>query len=131
MTKKAEKVYQFKIWLMDIEPQIWRKFEVFSNIPLDKLHIIIQAVMGWKNAHFHGFNAGGGIRYGKLDPDSDGYNDEILDESKAKLTNLVTKPKDRFTYDYDYGDGWSHMVELLKIREPQDNAQCPVCLEGS
>ena len=129
-TNKPEKIYRLEIWLMDIEPRIWRTFEVASNVRLDKLNMIIQDVMGWTNSHMHEFSAGGGVRYGKPYPDCDDYNDEMLDESKAKLTDLVNRTKDRFMYEYDFGDGWSHMVELVEINKPQKGATYPVCLAG-
>lgn len=47
MAKKPEKIYQLEIWLNEVEPRIWRKFEVPYNIRLDKLHDVIQTVMGW------------------------------------------------------------------------------------
>ena len=132
MAKKTDKtgnIFQLKIWLDEIEPLIWRKFEVPSNIRLDKFNEIIQVVMGWTNSHLHEFDANG-VRYGALYPDGNDYNEDMLDESKAKLTDLVNQPKDRFRYEYDFGDGWGHIVELLEIREPQENAKWPVCLEG-
>ena len=114
--------------LDEIEPRIWRKFEVASDIRLDKLHNVIQGVMGWMNSHLHEFDADG-VRYGELSSFDD-YNEDMLDERKARLTDLVIRPKDRFTYDYDFGDGWHHIVELVEIREPQKNIRYPVCLEG-
>ena len=128
-TNKPEKIYQLKIWLGEIEPRIWRKFEVPSNIRLDKLNEIIQGVMGWTNSHLHEFNADG-VQYGAPYPESDDYNEDMLDESKARLTDLVIRPKDRFAYEYDFGDGWNHIVELVEIREPQENVKYPVCLNG-
>jgi hypothetical protein len=129
MAKKPEEIYQLKIWLGEIEPRIWRKFEVPSNTRLDKLNEIIQGVMGWTNSHLHEFSADG-VRYGAHYPDGNDYNDGMLDESKARLTDLVSRPKERFRYEYDFGDGWGHIVKLLEIREPQENVKYPVCLEG-
>jgi len=36
-----------KIELLDIEPAIWRRFVVPANITLDRLHDVIQIIMGW------------------------------------------------------------------------------------
>jgi hypothetical protein len=41
-----ERFYLLKIQLLDIEPAIWRRFVVPANITLDRLHDIIQIVMG-------------------------------------------------------------------------------------
>ncbi|SPF45910.1 hypothetical protein SBF1_3410010 [Candidatus Desulfosporosinus infrequens] len=42
-----EITYQLKISLVDIEPPIWRRIIVQSNITFFKLHKIIQAAFGW------------------------------------------------------------------------------------
>ncbi|MFC1781806.1 hypothetical protein ACFLZ8_06055, partial [Planctomycetota bacterium] len=40
--KKTGKIYHLEIWLMDIEPRIWRKFAVRPYMRLDRLHMVIQ-----------------------------------------------------------------------------------------
>jgi hypothetical protein len=127
---KSAQIYQLEIWLMDVEPRIWRKFEVRSDIRLDKLHDVIQRVMGWTDSHLHSFNAGGGVEYGMLDPDDMYDDDNMQDERKAKLMHLVNKPRDRFTYVYDFGDNWEHMVELVEIKDVQQGAKYPICIVG-
>ena len=129
MAKKPEKVYQLKIWLDEIEPCIWRKFEVASNVRLDQFHEIIQIIMGWTNSHLHSFKVGED-EYNMPDPDNESFNEGLLDERKAKLTDLVARPKDRFVYVYDFGDNWEHVVELIEIKEPQKGVKYPVCLDG-
>ncbi|MCF8010945.1 MAG: plasmid pRiA4b ORF-3 family protein [Clostridiales bacterium] len=47
--------YIMKIWLRDIEPPIWRRFQVPGNISLYKLHQIIQIVMRWQDYHLFQF----------------------------------------------------------------------------
>ncbi len=41
-----KRFYLLKIQLLDIEPAIWRRFVVPANITLDRLHDVIQIVMG-------------------------------------------------------------------------------------
>ena len=41
---------QLHIELTGIEPAIWRRVVVPAAIPLDKLHKVIQAAMGWSNS---------------------------------------------------------------------------------
>jgi len=41
-------MYLLKIRLLDVEPEIWRRFVVPASITLDRLHDIIQIVMGCK-----------------------------------------------------------------------------------
>jgi hypothetical protein len=42
-------VYQMKVKLTDIEPPIWRRFLVTGEHSLYRLHLILQAIMGWEN----------------------------------------------------------------------------------
>jgi hypothetical protein len=129
-SSKSGQIYQLEIWLMDIEPRIWRKFELRSDIRLDRLHDIIQQVMGWTDSHLHSFNAGDGTEYGMPDPDDMFDNNDMLDEKKAKLTDLLARPKDRFIYVYDFGDNWEHVVELAEIKEAEPGVKYPLCLAG-
>src|SRR5262245_9037788 len=54
----AERLYQFKITLLDMQPAIWRRIQV-KDCTLDKLHEHIQTAMGWTNSHLHDFKIGG------------------------------------------------------------------------
>jgi hypothetical protein len=47
--------YLLKIHLVDIEPVIWRRFVAPASITLDRLHDVIQIVMGWTDSHLHKF----------------------------------------------------------------------------
>jgi hypothetical protein len=71
----AERLYQFKITLKDIQPPIWRRIQV-KDCSLDKLHEHIQTAMGWTNSHLHQFTIGG-ILYGDPDLLCEGWEDEI------------------------------------------------------
>ncbi|CAA7393987.1 plasmid pRiA4b ORF-3 family protein [Chryseobacterium fistulae] len=51
-------IIQFKITLLETNPPIWRRVLVDKNTLFEKLHHIIQAVMGWENSHLHEFNIG-------------------------------------------------------------------------
>ena len=53
-----ERFYLLKIQLLDIEPVIWRRFAVPASITLDRLHDVIQIVMGWTDSHLHEFTIG-------------------------------------------------------------------------
>ena len=53
-----ERLYLLKIRLLEIEPEIWRRFVVPADITLDRLHDVIQIVMGWTDSHLHEFTIG-------------------------------------------------------------------------
>jgi hypothetical protein len=54
----TEKRYLLKIKLLEIEPEIWRQFIVPADITLDRLHDVIQIVMGWTDSHLYEFIIG-------------------------------------------------------------------------
>jgi len=124
--KKLRNVYQIKISLRGIRPPIWRRLEVFSDITLDKLHLIFQLVMGWGNYHLHQFTIGG-EEYGQSDPDNDL---EVNDEKKVKLYQVVPGEKFKFSYEYDFGDYWEHMVLVEKILPVEKEKHYPNCSKG-
>jgi hypothetical protein len=50
-----KRFYLLKISLLEIEPEIWRRFAEPASISLDRLHDVIQLVMGWTDSHLHEF----------------------------------------------------------------------------
>ena len=119
-------IYQLKITLKDSRPPIWRRVQVSSDITLAKLHQIIQEVMGWYDCHLHEFRIGE-VTYGVPDPDAS-Y--EVKNERKIKLGEVLQKPKTKFRYSYDFGDGWEHEVLVEDILEADAKTRYPICLAG-
>jgi Plasmid pRiA4b ORF-3-like protein len=54
-TDQAEQVYQLRIWIRHISPQIWRRLFVHSDSTIAQLHDTLQIVFGWTNGHLHRF----------------------------------------------------------------------------
>jgi len=52
------------------------------------------------------------------------------DEDAITLAEVCPKPKSKLIYEYDFGDGWEHAVEVQKIVEAEKGVECPVCLAG-
>ena len=120
-------IYQLKITLKDSRPAIWRRFQVRSDVTLAKLHRIIQEVMGWFDGHLHQFIVGP-IYYGV--PDSDDLS-EIRDERKVRLDQILSVAGRRIVYEYDFGDGWEHIILLERILSPDPKTRYPRCLGGA
>ena len=113
--KQAEEVflYTFYIALFDIDPVIWRRFSVPSNITFDEFHEVIQLVMGWENYHLYNF------KYGPMEigiPDEEENFVEpggtFLDADEVHLSSIGLQPDDVMTYFYDFGDNWVHLLRL-------------------
>jgi hypothetical protein len=123
-------VYQMKLWLCDIEPPIWRRLEVPGEITLPRLHHVIQVAMGWEDYHLHEFRAGD-QRYEIPDPESLGDGVPSLDERRVKLNSIVQQVGTEFSYLYDFGDGWEHLLRLEAILPGNTGFQYPRCLDGA
>src|SRR5579862_168494 len=54
----AATIAQLKITLDDVKPAVLRRFAVPFDIRLDRLHLTIQAAMGWTNSHLYEIRAG-------------------------------------------------------------------------
>jgi hypothetical protein len=48
-------VFQLKVTLKDARPAIWRRLLVPADIPLDKLHFVLNEAVGWTCSHLHSF----------------------------------------------------------------------------
>ena len=125
----VSQVYQLKITLLGSQPPIWRRFQVPNDMNLAKLHQVIQLVMGWEDSHMHQFKVGK-TYYGATYPDDFDGMPETRDERKARLQELIARPKAKFVYEYDFGDSWEHEVVLEKILPSETGTTYPVCVEG-
>jgi len=119
-------IYQLKISLRDTKPPIWRRVQVLSSTTLQELHLIIQESMGWYNSHLHQFLIDG-VEYGEPAPEYDFY---VTDEAKVKLSKVVRGEKAKFSYTYDFGNGWYHTLLVEKILPCDPNVIYPICIEG-
>lgn len=117
---------QLKISLDYLEPEIWRRLLVPGDCTLSKLHDLFQAAMGWQDCHLHSFTIQD-RRYGVANPD---WDDDALDERRSRLTQIVAAG-DNFTYEYDFGDSWTHDVVVESIARNVEPLKHAVCLEGA
>ncbi len=121
-----ERVYLLKIELLDIEPAIWRRFVVPANITLDRLHDVIQIIMGWTDSHLHEFTIGK-KRYTE-DPES---KEDGLVSGRYRIGDLIKRKGRIFHYLYDFGDCWEHELVLEESRYFNQELRTElVCLEG-
>lgn len=117
-------ILQLKITLQDTKPPIWRRVLVEKSRTFYELHYIIQIAMGWQNSHLFEFEVGD-TRISLPEMEMEGK-----DAKKVKLGKLLTEPKQKFDYMYDFGDGWQHQVEVEKILPQEPGVVYPVCTDG-
>jgi hypothetical protein len=122
----AAEIYQIKVTLKGIKPPIWRRIQVPASITLPQLHRVLQVVMGWEDYHLHQFTIAH-ERYGEPDPD---FADDMINENRVRLGQVIRGEKARFLYEYDFGDSWEHELLIEKILPPDPAVPYPVCLTG-
>lgn len=125
------KILQLKITLQGSEkPPIWRMVQIPTNINFQQLHAIIQEAMGWMNAHLHQFHLGRQTPFFIGIPDPYDDSGETKDGRKVKINEYLTKEKDQIYYEYDFGDGWAHSIQVQEVLEAKTGIVYPHLLKG-
>ncbi len=133
----AATIARLKITLDDVKPVVLRRVEVPFDIRLDRLHLTIQAAMGWTNSHLYEIRAGG-VGWSTPYPDADWAGD-FIDARKARLGDILEDIGTKtLKYLYDFGDGWEHTIKVERSidREPGmplsalDRSQGPLPARG-
>ena len=127
--------YRVRITLDDVQPEVWRIVEVPSDVRLAALHPVVQAAMGWSDAHLHQFTAGDGPD----DPHPERYLTALdlaegevgVAEADVRLDELLQEPGDQVAYAYDFGDGWQHTLTLAEVAPRDDDAPAARCVDGA
>jgi len=76
------------------------------------------------------FDTGDRYYVTKLTPLGDPTEMEGEDEDAVTLAEVCPKVKSKLIYEYDFGDGWEHTIEVQKIVEPKPGVEYPLCLGG-
>lgn len=116
---------QLKITLRDVSPAIWRRVLVPSELTLLELHHVIQITMGWEDYHLHDFTINR-RRYAVPDPEDI---DDPIDERESRLKSIL-RTRQKFTYQYDFGDGWDHNIVVEKVVD-DPAIRDVVCIDGA
>jgi hypothetical protein len=123
-TPASSEIYQIKITLLGSKPPIWRRLLVPAEFNLGRLHDVLQAAMGWQDSHLHDFRIGS-ERYGVPDPE-----DDVPDERKVSLADVLGEIGGKAVYTYDFGDGWEHSVVVEDMVPRETGQKYPICVTG-
>lgn len=122
--------YRLRVSLVDSTPEIWREVDVDGRMSLRMLHIALQTIMGWRESHLHAFT--------DVDPDRRDHRGRrwespdfaiesgALSEDDATV-DAVLSGFDALWYEYDFGDGWVHRLDVVE-RRPDAPMLAPVVL---
>jgi hypothetical protein len=117
---------QLRVVLRGVSPLIWRRLVVRSDSTIADLHTTLQLVLGWRDDHLHRLVIHS-IEFGRAYVGGVTFHD---DPHEVTLSNLGLRERERFRYEYDFIDRWSHAVRVERIL-PADPGLCyPVCKGG-
>ncbi|MCL2020984.1 MAG: plasmid pRiA4b ORF-3 family protein [Betaproteobacteria bacterium] len=127
-------IHQFKITLLDSDPEIWRRIQVPATYTFWDLHVAIQSAMGWEDYHLHMFRIGkrseiiinGNPTDDDLDDDENTFNGWEIEAS-----SFLETPGDVALYEYDLGDGWLHEILLEGVFLKEKGIRYPNCIAGA
>lgn len=119
--RAPSEVYQLRVTLREISPMIWRRLLLRDDSTLADLHYALQIAMGWSDVHLHRF-ALHGRTYGIPQIGGIGY---TANARHVQLADLHLRLRERFTYAYDFNDGW-----VLDIRLEHAAQRAPVPLDA-
>jgi len=110
----AASIARLKVTLDDVKPPVQRRVEVPLAIRLNRLHLVLQAAMGWTGSHLYEIRAWD-VGWGLPDPD---FDEGPLDARKARLVDVLEDAGVKtIKYLYNYGDGWEHTVKIERITD--------------
>lgn len=128
--------HKLKIVLKYTEPQVYRTVIVPEKFTFHDLHMVIQCVMNWENAHLYQFNLGAPYASDSIKSleFADDFGDifenrfEDRDATKTYLSEVFNGQKKKINYIYDFGDDWHHEIRVLK--KPKEEVLYPNCIKG-
>ncbi len=104
---------------------MWRRLLAPGSVRLTKLHEYFQAAMGWTKSHLHSFSVEGKLYGTHFDEWPEGE----LDEKQFTIYQALGSTR-RFTYEYDFGDSWTHHVVVEERSFQQLGPKFAVCIDG-
>ncbi len=127
--KDQPSIYQLKVTIRGIRPPVWRRLQVSGAATFGDLHDILQRALGWEDYHLHHFAIGDAF-YGVPDPEDADWDFGTEDERRARLQQILGHDLKKFVYEYDFGDGWEHMITVEKVLTREPGVAYPRCLVG-
>lgn len=113
--------FDFTVSLQDVLPRPWRRFLIASNARFAALHSAIQDACGWSSSHMYLFRAAGDYDHDviaglRLEEGDDDLNEPTPSAEKTHVARYFGgEGRTTCLYVYDFGDDWTHDVQLNDI----------------
>lgn len=117
------KLYQLHVRINLPNHEVWRRVLVPSKFTAKQLHHVVQTAFDWQNYHLHEFTVDKSEQKPlKIVMDGspdllDLFDFETFDMTKEQFVDLETifQENAEILYEYDFGDGWEHIITWEKI----------------
>ena len=120
-------VYQFHFALRNISPRVWRRIELSANHSLADLQRAIQISFGWSDEYQHRFC----IRHHYLGASRPGGLLLCGNPAAMTLSQFAFRVNERFTYEYNFYDGWVIDVCFEGEHDVKTKSAYPRCIAGA
>lgn len=113
-------VFRVRVDLDGADPAIWRRLDLAGDLPLPRVHTLLQAAFGWLDCHLHMFRPARPGQEPQRRPfanvgTADFCADDLPEEDEVRLDQVVARPGDRLLYEYDFGDSWEHLLVVEEV----------------
>lgn len=126
---KTTRGFRIRVDLLRTKPPVWRRIEIPGDIVLPDLHEVLQTAMGWTDSHLHRFRTSNdrtALEFvSQFDLDE---SDEGMLEDDVRLDRILAVKGDRLWYEYDFGDGWEHVLRVEQVLDTPPAV--PLCTGG-
>jgi hypothetical protein len=124
----SNSIARLKVTFDKVEPAVLRRTEVPLTIRLDRLHLLLQAAMGWTNSHLYEIRARD-VGWGMPEP---GWGGGPIDARKARLIDILQDTGAKtLKYLYDFGDGWEHTAKIERIGDAVPDLTYPLLIDAT
>ena len=122
------KAYILKVTIKNTHPPIWRRVIVPAGISFSQLNLILNTAIGWCGYHLSSYEFKNYYVNIVDDPDEFEFGwgpNEYIDAANTCIDDYLDDEDIKsFTYTYDFGDDWTHTVQIEK-RLDDYSGPCP------
>ena len=110
------------IKLQGIDPPIWRRIAVPSNITLNSLAHLVLIAMGWDGGHLYGFTKNGldyTFPWREEDEEEDFFSRYLNPQEDIRehcAGELLPRRRSWVTFEYGICDSWEHRITVVDTR---------------
>lgn len=123
-TEEKPGVFALEMELMGSPVPVKRCLHIPENMNLGYVQEVLMLAMGWEGFHLKEIRFGGITYFTRM---AGGENPEEMEEFPQRdsfqytLGDLLKLPSDTFTFIYDLGDDWKHIVKLTDVLPNRDD----------